>query len=290
MMMSMNAPVKARGSRNMDFTDKEFPMADEDFNRLATMAYDISGIVLGEQKKELVYSRISRRVRKLNLENFSQYCQYLTTNQDSETNEFLNAITTNLTSFFRESHHFEYLAQEIIPKWKKEKKGKTIRIWSSACSTGPEPYSIAITLNKNMAMNNFNVKILATDLDSEVLAKARKGEYPIADIEQLPRNYLSNFLRNKDSETGQVKDSIRQMIQFNRLNLLGPWPMKNKFDVIFCRNVVIYFNKETQRELFDRLADSLVEGGYLFIGHSETLHGMTERFVNIGRTIYQKIC
>ena len=288
-MMSMNAPEKVRGNLSMDFTGKEFPMADADFKHLATMAYDISGIVLGEQKKELVYSRISRRIRKLNLENFSQYCQYLSTNHESETNEFLNAITTNLTSFFRESHHFEFLAKEVIPKWKQQKKGQPIRIWSSACSTGPEPYSIAITLNKNMAVDKFNIKILATDLDSDVLAKARQGEYPIADIEQLPRNYLSNFLRNKGQETGQVKDSIRQMIQFNLLNLLGPWPMKHQFDVIFCRNVVIYFNKETQRELFDRIADSLVEGGYLFIGHSETLHGMTERFENVGRTIYQKI-
>ncbi len=273
----------------MDFTAKEFPMADEDFNCLAAMAYDISGIVLGEHKKELVYSRISRRVRKLNLQNFSQYCQYLANNQDAETTGFLNAITTNLTSFFRESHHFEFLAKEIIPGWKKEKKGKPIRIWSSACSTGPEPYSIAITLDKNMPVKDYNLKILATDLDSDVLAKARLGEYPIADIEQLPRNYLSSFLRKNSSDVGQVKDSIRSMVQFNRLNLLGPWPMKNKFDVIFCRNVVIYFNKETQIELFDRLADSLVEGGYLFIGHSETLHGMTEKFISKGRTIYQKV-
>lgn len=273
----------------MDFTTKEFPMADEDFNYLVTMAYDISGIVLGDHKKELVYSRISRRVRKLKLQNFSQYCQYLTNNQDAETTDFLNAITTNLTSFFRESHHFEFLAKEIIPEWKKEKKGKPIRIWSSACSTGPEPYSIAITLDKNMAVKDYNVKILATDLDSDVLEKARLGEYPVADIEQLPKNYLSSFLRKSGSDVGQVKENIRSMVQFNRLNLLGPWPMKNKFDVIFCRNVVIYFNKETQIELFDRLADSLVSGGYLFIGHSETLHGMSEKFVSKGRTIYQKI-
>ncbi len=273
----------------MDFTTKEFPMADADFNCLIEMAYDISGIVLGEHKKELVYSRISRRIRKLNLQDFSQYCQYLANNQEIETTEFLNAITTNLTSFFRESHHFEFLAKEIIPKWKKEKKSKPIRIWSSACSTGPEPYSIAITLEKNMRVKDYNLRILATDLDSEVLAKARKGEYPIADVEQLPRNYLSNFLRKKDSEVGQVKENIRDMVQFNRLNLLGPWPMKNKFDVIFCRNVVIYFNKETQKELFDRLADCLEDGGYLFIGHSESLHGMDSKFVSKGRTIYQKV-
>jgi chemotaxis protein methyltransferase CheR len=254
----------------MDFTTKEFPMTDENFIFLAGFAFDISGIVLGDHKKELVYSRIARRIRKLDLENFDQYCQYLSANKGSETTEFINSITTNLTSFFRESHHFEYLAKTVIPEWKKTKIGKPIRIWSSACSTGPEPYSIAITLSKNMAVKSFDIKILATDLDSDVLEKGRAGEYSLDDIEQLPRDYLSSFIKNKSTN-------------------MGPWPMKNSFDVIFCRNVVIYFDKETQKELFDRLADSLVDGGYLFIGHSETLHGVSKRFESIGRTIYRKV-
>jgi chemotaxis protein methyltransferase CheR len=273
----------------MDFTSKEFPMTDENFSYLSGVAYDISGIVLGDHKKELVYSRIARRIRKLELVDFNQYCAYLESNKDVETNEFVNSITTNLTSFFRESHHFEYLAKTVIPEWKKSKIGKPIRIWSSACSTGPEPYSIAITLQKNMPVKNFDVKILATDLDSEVLAKGRAGEYSLNDIEQIPRDYLSCFVRNEKSGIGMVKPDLKEMIKFNRLNLLGPWPMKSQFDVIFCRNVVIYFNKETQKELFDRLADSLVNGGYLFIGHSETLHGVSDRFESIGRTIYKKV-
>ncbi|WP_353350520.1 protein-glutamate O-methyltransferase CheR [Oceaniserpentilla sp. 4NH20-0058] len=264
-------------------------MAEEDFKRLTAMAYDISGIVLGDHKKELVYSRISRRIRKLGLENFSQYCQYLETNQATEVNEFVNSITTNLTSFFRESHHFEYLAKEIIPQWKKQGRSKPIRIWSSACSTGPEPYSIAITIKKNMSVSDYDLKILATDLDSDVLKKGREGIYPLSDIEQLPRDYLSCFQRKEATGVGMVKPDIKSLIQFNRLNLLGSWPMKAKFDVIFCRNVVIYFNKDTQKELFERLADQLVDGGYLFIGHSETLHGMSTRFESKGRTIYQKV-
>jgi len=138
-------------------------------------------------------------------------------------------------------------------------------------------------------VKDFNLKILATDLDSDVLAKAKAGEYPMSDIEQLPRDYHNSFLKNKHADTGMVKPELKEMIQFNRLNLLGPWPMKVKFDVIFCRNVVIYFNKDTQRELFDRLADSLADDGYLFIGHSETLHGVTQRFKSLGRTIYQKV-
>lgn len=264
-------------------------MADEDFKRLAAMAYDISGIVLGDHKKELVYSRISRRIRKLGLADFSQYCHHLEHHKETEVNEFVNSITTNLTSFFRESHHFEYLAKEIIPLWKKQNKSTPIRIWSSACSTGPEPYSVAITLHKNMRVDDFNIKILATDLDSHVLKKGREGVYPLSDIEQLPRDYLTCFQRNESAGMGMVKPEIKKLVQFNRLNLLGEWPIKAQFDVIFCRNVVIYFNKETQKELFNRLADQLVDGGHLFIGHSETLHGMTTRFISKGRTIYQKV-
>lgn len=264
-------------------------MADKDFKHLSAVAYEISGIVLGDHKKELVYSRIARRIRKLGLHNFEQYCQFLDNNRETETNEFVNSITTNLTSFFRESHHFEFLAKEVIPAWKKRDKKKPIRIWSSACSTGPEPYSIAITVSKNMRVQDYNLKILATDLDGDVLAKGKAGEYPISDIEQLPRDYHNAFLRNETKGTCMVKQNLKEMIQFNRLNLLGPWPMKGKFDVIFCRNVVIYFNKETQKELFDRLADSLVDGGYMFIGHSETLHGVTQRFESMGRTIYKKV-
>jgi chemotaxis protein methyltransferase CheR len=273
----------------MDFTTKEFPMTDENFTFLAGFAFDISGIVLGDHKKELVYSRIARRIRKLDLEDFDQYCQYLSANKSAETTEFINSITTNLTSFFRESHHFEYLAKTVIPEWKKTKIGKPIRIWSSACSTGPEPYSIAITLSKNMAVKSFDIKILATDLDSDVLEQGRAGEYSLDDIEQLPRDYLSSFIKNKSTNMGMIKPDLKELIKFNRLNLLGPWPMKNSFDVIFCRNVVIYFDKATQKELFDRLADSLVDGGYLFIGHSETLHGVSSRFESIGRTIYRKV-
>jgi chemotaxis protein methyltransferase CheR len=273
----------------MDFTQKEFPMTDENFTFLSGIAYDISGIVLGDQKKELVYSRVARRIRKLSLLSFDQYCQFLDKNREAETNEFINSITTNLTSFFRESHHFEYLVTSVIPEWKKSKIGKPIRIWSSACSTGPEPYSIAITLNKNMAVKNFDIKILATDLDSDVLAKGRIGEYSLNEVEQLPKEYLSNFIKNGSTGKSMVKPGIKKMVTFNRLNLLGPWPMKLSFDVIFCRNVVIYFNKETQKELFDRLADSLSDGGYLFIGHSETLHGVSDRFELIGRTIYKKV-
>lgn len=271
----------------MDFSLKEFPMTEKDFSRLSSIAFQVSGIVLSEAKKELVYSRIARRIRALGLTRFSEYCEYLDKEQDKELSEFINSITTNLTSFFRESHHFEFLAKEIIPQWR-NKKSEPIRIWSSACSTGPEPYSIAITLRKNMKVDAHNVKILATDLDSDVLQRAKSGEYPLKDVEVLPRDYHSCFYRNEDAAKARIKEEYKKLIQFNRLNLLGPWPMKKKFDVIFCRNVVIYFNKETQVELFNRLHDALKPGGYLMIGHSENLYGANHLFKPLGRTIYQK--
>jgi len=273
----------------MSAVEKEFCMREEDFQFLADLAYKTSGIVLGEHKKELLYSRIARRIRALKLASFSDYCGYIQDHQDQELSHFLNSITTNLTSFFRESHHFEFLTKELIPSFKKRSKTQPIRIWSSASSTGQEPYSIAITLYKNLNIKNHDVKILATDLDSNVLNKGRSGEYGLDEIEQMPRDYLKYFERNQREGVGRVKQDIRDMIQFNRLNLLGPWPIRVKFDVVFCRNVVIYFNKETQKQLFARLADQIVDGGYLIIGHSESLVGMEKRFRACGRTIYQKI-
>ncbi len=273
----------------MSALEREFLMRQEDFDFLAALAYDTSGIVLGEHKMQLLYSRIARRIRALKLKTFAEYCAYLQAHQAQELTHFLNAITTNLTSFFRESHHFEFLAKELIPEFKRRPQNQPIRIWSSAASTGQEPYSIAITLYKHLDLKQHDVKILATDLDSEVLKKGRSGEYSLDEIEQMPRDYHKYFERNPSAGLGRVKSEIRDLIQFNRLNLLGPWPIKVQFDVVFCRNVVIYFNKETQRQLFSRLADQIVSGGYLIIGHSEHLTGMEHRFKSCGRTIYQKI-
>jgi len=273
----------------MSAVEREFLMRQEDFNFLAALAYETSGIVLGEHKMQLLYSRIARRIRALKLKTFAEYCDYLEAHKADELTHFLNAITTNLTSFFRESHHFEFLAKEFIPELATRPRNEPVRIWSSAASTGQEPYSIAITMHKHLAGQGRQVKILATDLDSEVIKKGRTGVYSLDEIEQMPRDYLKYFERNNATRMGRVKDEIRDLIQFNRLNLLGPWPIKVQFDIIFCRNVVIYFNKETQKQLFSRLADQLVMGGYLIIGHSEHLTGMEGRFKSCGRTIYQKI-
>jgi chemotaxis protein methyltransferase CheR len=268
-----------------EFLQREFPMTDADFKHIADKAYEISGIVLKEHKRSMVYSRLSRRIRELKLSTFDQYLSYLSKNETLEMSDFINSLTTNLTSFFRENHHFEYMRDTIIPSWRSKTK---VRIWSAGCSTGEEPYSIAMTLISEK-MNIRNTKILATDLDSNVLEHCAKGHYSADKIKGLPASLLNHYFIKKAGGDAEVKESLRQLITFNRLNLLGQWPMKGKFNLIFCRNVVIYFDKPTQKILFDRYADMLEDGGYLFIGHSESMNGLTDRFKSVGRTMFQKV-
>ncbi len=272
-----------------EFQQREFPMTDSDFKTLSSIAYNATGIVLGDHKRNLVYSRLARRIRSLSLNSFKTYCDVLEGGNEEELDNFVNAITTNLTSFFRESHHFDFL-EELLERKRKEGK-RSIRIWSAGCSTGEEPYSIAITIRKVFGdSHGYDVKLLATDLDSNVLNHGREGIYDYSRVEALDKRIIStNFSKNVGGSQVKVKPEIRKYIQFNRLNLLSSWPMTKKFDVIFCRNVVIYFNKETQKVLFDRYAQQLNEDGYLIIGHSENLHGVTTRFKSLGRTIYKRV-
>ncbi len=293
-MQTMNA-IKETGKSAKSFALREFPMTDQDFETIKLLAKQRTGIELGEHKKEMIYSRIVRRIRALGMSDFRRYLQYLDESPEAELTNFINSITTNLTSFFRESHHFDFLESTVIPELIKKKKGSNrIRIWSAGCSTGEEPYSIAMTLHKGLNKDRWNAKILATDLDTNVLAHGRAGVYSAERIGNMNPDLVKKYFtgsgdRNASGETMEAKDSLKQLITFNSLNLLGDWPMKGKFDVIFCRNVVIYFSKDTQRELFDRYANILEPNGYLFIGHSESLHGVTKRFESVGRTIYRKV-
>ncbi len=275
----------------VDYRGKEFPMTYEDFQRIAGLAGRYTGIVLGEHKQDMVYGRIARRVRKLNLNDFSSYLDFLEANIDKELSNFINVITTNLTSFFRENHHFEYLQKTVLTELKRKNSAtKRLRIWSAGCSKGMEPYSISMTLLKSSIPSDWDVKLLATDLDSEVLDTAREAIYSATEVDGLEESTIKNyFQRGGNGKDVKVKDKVRQFIHFKRLNLLETWPMTGPFDFIFCRNVVIYFDKPTQKVLFDRYADLLNVGGYLFIGHSENLHGISERFENMGNTIYRKI-
>ena len=272
----------------------EFEFSDRDFQRVRRIINEVAGISLADGKRELVYSRLSRRLRQRGLRRFEDYCDLLETQDDTaELGEFVNALTTNLTSFFREPHHFEFLARELLPALIRERGFGTrrIRVWSAGCSTGEEPYSIAMVLRETLPATGWDVKILATDLDSNVLATAGQGVYELSRVKDLPEARLRRwFQKGRGAQTGWVRvaPALRELITFRRLNLMDDWPMRGAFDIVFCRNVVIYFDKPTQRVLFERFADQLVEQGHLFVGHSESLFKVTERFVPLGKTIYQR--
>ncbi|BBN82820.1 chemotaxis protein methyltransferase [Pseudoalteromonas sp. A25] len=269
---------------------REFLFDDDDFAQLSKRVYQACGIVLGPHKKEMVYSRIARRIRANNLTSFKQYIELIDDDSADEFSSFINAITTNLTSFFRENHHFEYLSNVIIGQLiQKNASTRRIRIWSAGCSTGEEPYSIAMTIQGRFP-SGWDVKILATDLDSSVLAKAQEGVYSARSINGLDEKGLKKwFLKNSSGDSYKVKPSLQSMISFKRLNLLEHWPMKGPFDLIFCRNVLIYFDKDTKDNLFAGYHRILAPGGHLFIGHSETMGKEHTEFKNLGKTMYQKV-
>jgi len=249
-----------------------------------------SGIQVPDERFDMFYSRLAKRVRKLGLNNFSEYCDYLVNNHADEFTNFINAITTNLTSFFREKHHFDYLRDVVIPDLLiRNAATKKIRIWSAGCSTGEEPYSLAMTLLENVPAN-WDIRILATDLDTQVLQFAADGVYPEDRVAELPIEILKRwFMKGKFSpENVRVKTELQAIIQFKHLNLMEEWPMKTPFDVIFCRNVLIYFNRETKSRLAKRYAQLLVSKSWLFIGHSESLNHLTSEFELVATTSYMK--
>lgn len=265
----------------------EFELSSAQFRFLADLAYQRTGIVLAEHKRDMVYGRLVRRLRALKLDNFTDYCALVGgPNANHEIGHLINAITTNLTGFFREPHHFDHLYQWLSECGKAPKR--PIRLWSAACSSGMEPYSMAMVLRRALPhIQQWDARILATDIDTAMLERGRQGVYTVADVEKVPAVYQSLF-EHKNTNV-HMSGELRQLIAFNPLNLLEAWPMKGRFDAIFCRNVVIYFDKPTKVKLFDRLADMLTPDGLLYIGHSENLHGMSTRFELIGRTIYRRV-
>ena len=272
---------------------REYNFQDKHFQIIRKRVYELCGITLSEIKKDMVYGRLVRRLRALNINSFDEYCDLVLRDKSNELTEFVNAITTNLTSFFRENHHFEILAQKISNELIKTKHSKKIRIWSAGCSTGEEPYSIAITMKESIPDKaGWDLKILATDLDTSVLDTAKAGIYKYERVEKIHPQRLKRWFRKGKGDLStyvKVVPEIQEIVTFKQLNLMLEWPMKGPFDVIFCRNVVIYFNKDTQKKLFNRFADMLSTGGYLCVGHSESLHGVSTRFQLLGNTIYKKI-
>jgi len=273
---------------------RDFIFTDGDFECIRQLVRQHAGISLSGAKKDMVYSRVARRLRALGLDNFRDYCKLVEQQDSGELVNFTNSITTNLTAFFREEHHFQYLADTLLPMLIKEKAGtRRLRIWSAGCSTGEEPYSIAMVLRENLPENEtWDVKILATDLDSNVLKTASSGIYNEQRLKGVSSQRRRRwFFKGKGKHDGSVKvmPELQSMISFRQLNLLQGWPFQGPFDLIFCRNVVIYFDKATQKVLFERYADVLDDNAHLFIGHSESLFKVTERFKLIGQTIYRRV-
>ena len=274
--------------------EREFEFSRKDFEYIRDIIGERTGIVLSEHKLDLVYGRLSRRLRQLNLRSFTDYLEIIKGGDDKELVEFTNALTTNLTSFFREPHHFEYLKSTGIPALIRNRPDKRLRIWSAGCSTGEEPYTIAMTVNEAIPnMSGWDVRILATDLDSNVVNKGKSGIYSLDRVNGISDQRLKRWFRKGRGDEHQgkvmVSPAIKDLITFKTLNLMQPWPMAGPMDVIFCRNVVIYFSKDTQRKLFNRYADILADDGYLIVGHSESLHKVSDRFKLIGKTIYKKV-
>jgi chemotaxis protein methyltransferase CheR len=269
------------------FMPREYIFKNKDYNYIKRLIYNESGILL-DDKEAMVYARVSKRLKELGFLKFSDYCSYLQKPEGhAELSHLVNALTTNLTRFFREEHHFHHLS-DVLRSYGKISDPKRIRIWSAGCSSGEEAYSIAMVAAETLGFPMVHdFKILATDIDTNVLAHAVKGEYRIS--KEISPNRLKAFFKEAPHKTFQVCERLKKMVVFNALNILGPWPMKNQFDIIFCRNVVIYFDRKSQIALFDRFADILKPGGWLYIGHSENLCQISDRFQLLGRTIYQKV-
>lgn len=274
-------------------SDREFRFEDQHFQFLRERAGALAGISLSNAKRELVYGRIARRIRALRLTGFDAYCHLLEKHPEQELGYFINAITTNLTSFFREDHHFDFLTETLVPHWLRNRGARPrIRIWSAGCSTGEEPYSIAMTLKESLPASAVrDTSILATDIDTNVLEHGATGVYDFERVQHMEASRLKRFFkrgRGPNENKVRVSPELQQMIEFRHLNLMAAWPVQGPFDLIFCRNVVIYFDKPTQRRLFQRFAEILAPDGYLIIGHSESLYSVSTDFELVGRTIYRK--
>ncbi len=264
----------------------EFLLTDNDFSKVRTLIHRRAGIALGEQKRQMVYSRLSRRLRELDMSDFSDYLELLETSRDGdEWQSFINSLTTNLTSFFREAHHFPLLASHA------RKCKQPFTVWCAAASTGEEPYSIAITLIEALGERASAARVVATDIDTSVLTKASAGVFTTEQVSRLSAERLKRFFnRGTGANAGKVRirPEVAAMVKFSRLNLLDPsWSVKEPVDAIFCRNVMIYFDKPTQNKVLGRFAPLLKPEGLLFAGHSENASLVNPIFKSVGQTVYE---
>ncbi|KAA3516906.1 chemotaxis protein [Agrobacterium vitis] len=292
--MTSTFSAHSRQSDDEIMASGEYPLTRRDLNEIAAMIYADAGIALNDSKASLVYSRLSKHIRNLGLRGFREYCALVSSQEGAGARrEMLSHLTTNFTRFFRENHHFDHLRTEVLPGLiNRAKAGGRVRIWSAACSDGQEPYSIALTVLSLMPnAADYDFRILATDIDPKILALARAGAYDETALETVSPAMRKQWFRDVDvggRRKFQVDDRVKKLITFNELNLMAQWPIKGPFDVIFCRNVVIYFDEPTQVKIWSRFAGLLPEGGHLYIGHSERVSGDPKNlFDNIGITTYK---
>jgi len=279
---SRNAAVVAEPSQ-----DREFQFTASDFDKIRGLIYDHAGISLAPIKRDMVYSRLARRLRACGDKTFADYLRRLE-HDSAEWETFTNSLTTNLTSFFREEHHFDILAERL----KQMRERRTVKIWCSAASTGEEPYSIAIAACEGFNTMTPPVEIIASDIDTNVLAQAREGVFRSDRIERLSESRKQRFfLRGKGTQEGfvRVRPELQKLIEFKRINLLdASYPLQGPFDYLFCRNVMIYFDKDTQRKILTRFVPLLRKEGVMFAGHSESFLHCADLFRSRGRTVYER--
>ncbi|QTA81685.1 Chemotaxis protein methyltransferase [Desulfonema limicola] len=264
-------------------------LTETQFKKISQIVYQLCGINLKDGKQALVRARLMKRLRALKMNSFDEYMKYL--DHDSNKKELsymVDVMTTNKTNFFREPEHFNYLCDKILPFT----KSRRMRFWTAACSSGEESFSLGMLLRENISdIDTRDIKILATDISMKMLDKARAAVYGEELVRDIPPLFLQKYFNKKKQGTAnvyQIKDNVRKMIQFGWLNLMDPWPMKGPFNVIFCRNVMIYFDRPTQQRLINRLWELLEPGGHLFVGHSEGLSAVSHKFHYVRPAVYKK--
>ena len=288
------APVRTRSAVDDDGVDagadaggREFAWSNTDFTRVQALIYQRAGISLHDGKHAMVYSRLSRRLRDTGYNSFQEYLTWLESSDGPEWQEFINALTTNLTAFFREQHHFDIFATLL-----RKRPAGPWSVWCSAASTGEEPYSIVMTALENL-QTNASFKLTASDIDTRVLATAARGVYRAENLKGLAQERLKRFfMRGKGSNEGmaRIKPEVRKPIDFMSVNLIrDDWPFRDSFDVVFCRNVMIYFDASTQRRVLERIHRVLKPGGMLFVGHAENFSDSRDLFVLRGKTVYERV-
>ncbi len=272
---------------HVEMQGREFAWTNTDFDRIQALIYQRAGISLHNGKHAMVYSRLSRRLRDTGHQSFKDYLNWLETQDDPEWQEFINALTTNLTSFFREQHHFEILANHL----KSKPASTTWRVWCNAASTGEEPYSLVMTAIEALGAKA-NFALTASDIDSKVLASAAQGVYRLEGLKGVSAERMQHFfMRGKGANEGmaRIKPELQRMIAFIRVNLIrDDWPFREPFDVVFCRNVMIYFDAPTQRKVLERIHRVMAPGGLLFVGHAENFSESRDLFVLRGKTVYER--